>query len=199
MKDQDAHGDDFDPQVAALLIVGNKLDTIAPSASPSALTDIEVRFHALVEDTLAAISTVSSSSPPPPHRSLLVSCNRGYNVDELREAISEGVEAAASGEGALKHPDWKGKKSTCLSSSSLSSSSQASSTSDDAPVLTRSRHRYHLQQCRNHLHRFCYHQLPMETATEELRSAVMCVGQVMGDVDVEDVLEVVFRDFCVGK
>ena len=38
-----------------------------------------------------------------------------------------------------------------------------------------------------------------ELAAEELRRAVVTLGQLLGRVDVEDVLDVIFRDFCIGK
>ena len=38
-----------------------------------------------------------------------------------------------------------------------------------------------------------------ELAAEELRRAVVTLGQLLGRVDVEDVLDVIFRQFCVGK
>lgn len=34
---------------------------------------------------------------------------------------------------------------------------------------------------------------------EELRYAVQAVGKISGLIDVEDILDVVFRDFCIGK
>lgn len=36
-------------------------------------------------------------------------------------------------------------------------------------------------------------------AAEELRTAVQCVSRVTGHIDVEDMLDVLFADFCVGK
>jgi tRNA modification GTPase len=38
-----------------------------------------------------------------------------------------------------------------------------------------------------------------ELAAEELRGAAHCLGRLLGRVDVEDVLDVIFREFCVGK
>jgi tRNA modification GTPase len=38
-----------------------------------------------------------------------------------------------------------------------------------------------------------------ELAAEELRSAVHSLGRLLGRVDVEEVLDVIFREFCVGK
>ena len=38
-----------------------------------------------------------------------------------------------------------------------------------------------------------------ELAAEELRTAVQSLGRLLGRVDVEDILDVIFREFCVGK
>ena len=34
---------------------------------------------------------------------------------------------------------------------------------------------------------------------EELRTASLELGRVVGAIDVEEVLDVLFRDFCIGK
>ena len=38
-----------------------------------------------------------------------------------------------------------------------------------------------------------------ELAAEELRTAVHSLGRLLGRVDVEDILDKIFREFCVGK
>ena len=38
-----------------------------------------------------------------------------------------------------------------------------------------------------------------EFAAEDLRTAVQSLGRLLGRVDVEDILDVVFREFCIGK
>jgi len=38
-----------------------------------------------------------------------------------------------------------------------------------------------------------------ELAAEDLRIAARSLGQLLGRVDVEDLLDVIFRDFCIGK
>lgn len=38
-----------------------------------------------------------------------------------------------------------------------------------------------------------------ELAAEELRAAAQSLGRLLGRVDVEDILDVIFREFCVGK
>jgi tRNA modification GTPase len=38
-----------------------------------------------------------------------------------------------------------------------------------------------------------------ELAAEDLRLAARALGRLTGRIDVEDVLDAVFRDFCIGK
>jgi tRNA modification GTPase len=38
-----------------------------------------------------------------------------------------------------------------------------------------------------------------ELAAEELRSAAYALGRLLGQVDVEDILDAIFREFCIGK
>jgi tRNA modification GTPase len=41
--------------------------------------------------------------------------------------------------------------------------------------------------------------LAVDMAAEELRLATQELGRITGAVDVEDVLDVLFNDFCIGK
>lgn len=41
--------------------------------------------------------------------------------------------------------------------------------------------------------------LPLDLAAEELRVASSELGRITGAVDVEELLDVIFRDFCIGK
>jgi tRNA modification GTPase len=38
-----------------------------------------------------------------------------------------------------------------------------------------------------------------DIVAEELRMACQSLGRLTGRVDVEEVLDVIFRDFCIGK
>lgn len=67
-----------------------------------------------------------------------------------------------------------------------------------APLLTRERHRAALQRAWEALSRYESAALP-ELAAEEIRLAVRALGEVTGKVDVEGLLDIIFRDFCVGK
>ena len=37
------------------------------------------------------------------------------------------------------------------------------------------------------------------SSAEDLRYAAQAIGKISGSIDVEDVLDVIFRDFCIGK
>jgi tRNA modification GTPase len=68
----------------------------------------------------------------------------------------------------------------------------------EAPVLTRARHRQALEEAAASLRRSFSATLP-ELRAEDLRLALRSLGRITGAVDVEDLLDVIFRDFCIGK
>ena len=68
-------------------------------------------------------------------------------------------------------------------------------------LITRERHRQHLQQCLEHLNNF-YDKNDIEDfdkAAEDLRLATRHLGMIVGKVDVEEILGSIFKDFCIGK
>ncbi|MCF8496263.1 MAG: tRNA uridine-5-carboxymethylaminomethyl(34) synthesis GTPase MnmE [Alphaproteobacteria bacterium] len=68
----------------------------------------------------------------------------------------------------------------------------------ETPALTRRRHRSALEDARSALLRSLAAPLP-ELAAEDVRLSVRALGRITGKVDVEDLLDVIFRDFCIGK
>jgi tRNA modification GTPase len=67
-----------------------------------------------------------------------------------------------------------------------------------APALTRTRHRAAVEECIAALSRFDPHG-EIELAAEDLRLAAAAIGRITGRVDVDELLDVVFREFCIGK
>jgi len=67
-------------------------------------------------------------------------------------------------------------------------------------LIGRTRQRQHLQETVTSLRR-CVEVIGQgeELAAEELRMAARSLGRLLGRVDVEDILDVIFREFCVGK
>jgi tRNA modification GTPase len=68
----------------------------------------------------------------------------------------------------------------------------------EAPALTRVRHRAALKQCHESLVR-ANQGTEAEIVGEEVRMAARALGRITGRVDVEEILDVIFRDFCIGK
>ena len=67
--------------------------------------------------------------------------------------------------------------------------------------LTQQRHRDHLEACLARLGKF-WERLKEEDvvlAANEVQQALRCIGKISGQVYMEEVLDVIFRDFCIGK
>ncbi|MEM9106103.1 MAG: tRNA uridine-5-carboxymethylaminomethyl(34) synthesis GTPase MnmE [Pseudomonadota bacterium] len=70
----------------------------------------------------------------------------------------------------------------------------------EAPLATRERHRAYLSECLKGLaSAIGSTHLPTELRAEDLRRAADALGRITGRIDVEDLLDVIFRDFCIGK
>ena len=68
----------------------------------------------------------------------------------------------------------------------------------ESAIVTRARHRRALEETVAALDR-ALRQEAEELIAEDLRSAATTLGRLTGRVDVEDILDVIFRDFCIGK
>ena len=73
----------------------------------------------------------------------------------------------------------------------------------DLPLLTRARHKQALELARSEIsdfHRVWDNdKLPATVAAVHLRAAILALEELVGAVDIEDVLDRVFSSFCVGK
>lgn len=78
---------------------------------------------------------------------------------------------------------------------------------ETAPVVTRARHRHHVRNAIRALTAFIDGQIPndsdlrmpMDLAAEDLRTACKEVGAITGVISPEEVLDVIFSEFCIGK
>lgn len=73
----------------------------------------------------------------------------------------------------------------------------------DTPILTNARHRRAIEtaclEARNFEHAWAEERLPATIAAVHLRTAVSTLEELIGSVEIEDVLDRVFSSFCVGK
>ncbi|XP_072245284.1 tRNA modification GTPase GTPBP3, mitochondrial [Leuresthes tenuis] len=69
-----------------------------------------------------------------------------------------------------------------------------------APTLTQTRHRAHLQQCVAALAQYQrYRNSDLALAAEGVRLALTSLGRITGRVGAEEILDIIFKDFCIGK
>lgn len=69
-------------------------------------------------------------------------------------------------------------------------------------IITRSRHKTSLQKSIAGLAGFISarkNNIPIELCAENLRSAAVAIGQITGKIGVEDILDKIFSEFCIGK
>ncbi|AZL15420.1 tRNA uridine-5-carboxymethylaminomethyl(34) synthesis GTPase MnmE [Rickettsiales endosymbiont of Stachyamoeba lipophora] len=69
---------------------------------------------------------------------------------------------------------------------------------EEDAVITRSRYREHCTFALNFLEQFNLDK-PIELAAEDLRLASFEIGRITGRIDVEELLDVIFGSFCIGK
>jgi tRNA modification GTPase len=73
----------------------------------------------------------------------------------------------------------------------------------ESGIVTRARHRHALEETVAALERALTRGVKWngheELIAEDLRTAATTLGRLTGRVDVEDILDVIFRDFCIGK
>ena len=71
-----------------------------------------------------------------------------------------------------------------------------------SPNLTNERHRQYLSRTIEDLSmflRFVHSNQDLVIAVEHLRLAIRSLGTITGIVYTEELLDVIFRDFCIGK
>ncbi|NWI45822.1 GTPB3 GTPase, partial [Picathartes gymnocephalus] len=116
-----------------------------------------------------SLSATCAQGPPEPPATLL-SCKTGEGLEELLELLAQQL-AQLCGDPLL-----------------------------GSPSLTQSRHSRHLGACVAALARFSRRDSgDLAVAAEQLRVARRELGRITGHVGTEDVLDIIFRDFCVGK
>jgi len=127
----------------------------------------------------------------------------------VRNKIDQTSEAACAG--APKRPNNELEFTLSISAltgigvdalaAALSGYAETYFAATESAVITRARHRQALRETVAALDRVLAqdHSTREELIAEELRSAATTLGRLTGRVDVEDILDVIFRDFCIGK
>ncbi|WP_342627385.1 tRNA uridine-5-carboxymethylaminomethyl(34) synthesis GTPase MnmE [Nguyenibacter vanlangensis] len=144
-------------------------------------------FHVKQADCVIAVTDGTAPPSDLPPGALLV-----RNKIDLAEHARH-----QSPEGALAVSVRQGTGMDALRAA-LADRARALTASRAGPPLTRARHRAAIEESAGHL----AHALDMdwpEMRGEELRLAMRALGRLTGRVDVEDLLDTVFGQFCIGK
>ncbi|CAB9527090.1 tRNA modification GTPase [Seminavis robusta] len=116
-------------------------------------------------------------------RTFGISCHTNEGIDAFLEALTQTVTNRINGDTATAPNN--------------------SNSDNEGSLITRARHRQHVQAAVEALRRFDHLSqqgtMVVDMAAEELRLAASELGRVTGAVDVEDILDKLFKDFCIGK
>ena len=162
---------DFNFSDGNTLFVANKVDLLDDKMINNMKSELLSQLDIVHENNSESSSLETFS----------ISCSEGTGIDSFLEALTSKVTSRLSGNG--------------LSNDNIES--------DEGAIITRARHRQHITAAVEALRKFEILStegfMSMDLAAEELRLATSELGRVVGAVDVEDVLDVLFADFCIGK
>lgn len=76
--------------------------------------------------------------------------------------------------------------------------------SAECPYLSQERHRFFIHECLQHIEDFLDRFNPdadqdLAILVQTIREAVRSLGRITGEVRTDDILDVIFKDFCIGK
>jgi len=119
-------------------------------------------------------------------------------VDKLCKSSESGITDSAGNLFAISAATGAGMDGLL---SALSAYAQRYFAVTEASIVTRARHRQAFEETIAALDRALAQggSGSEELIAEELRAAATTLGRLTGRVDVEDILDVIFRDFCIGK
>ena len=139
------------------------------------------RARAHAEQADLVLQVIDPFSPVPPTG--LVVCNK---IDQAPAPAGTVGVSALTGAGLAAF------------TATLSAHARDLTAQSGAPPLTRARHRAGIGEAAAHLDRAVQAHWP-ELRGEELRLAMRALGRLTGRIGVEDLLDTVFGQFCIGK
>lgn len=190
----------------AIIVVDASTAAVSESASPH-LSD---KATQLLTDLTASDRDTNTQAPEVlivENKKDLITHDLHDPCDTSRRTVPRFRTSLTSGDGfdALMEQ----LRSTVRTRVERGSNSDASddASANETPIITRARHRHHVENTVQALRAFVdgradanpARRLPMDLATEELRIASRELGAVTGTIHVEEVLDTVFSEFCIGK
>jgi tRNA modification GTPase len=187
---------DADPQKKLMSVLENVLEMMKEAADEEDALDSKNVLLALNKVDLSSSSDNSEEDPqfvlPKEMTAKLggtffMSCETNHGINVFLEALTTTVLARVQTTDNNNNDD----------------DDSALQTGGEGAIITRARHRQHVEAAVEALIRFETRAqqgtIAVDMAAEELRLATSELGRITGAVDVEDVLNVLFTDFCIGK
>ena len=83
----------------------------------------------------------------------------------------------------------------------LAEAARAALEGGESALVTRARHRQEIETIGAHCQTVAEagDHIPIELLAEDLRLAVRAIGRLTGQVDIDEVYDLIFREFCIGK
>lgn len=158
-------------------VVENKLDLLAPPRTEGVAAASQAANNSSLTKVINSLETIGNSE-------------HGFTKSERPFAASATYRLSAE-TGAGIEPLV----------AALARQATAALGAGEPALLTRARHRHALETVVAALRRALAEPAASreDLMAEELRLAATSLGKLTGRIDVEDVLDVIFRDFCIGK
>ncbi|MBN8958404.1 MAG: tRNA uridine-5-carboxymethylaminomethyl(34) synthesis GTPase MnmE [Rhizobiales bacterium] len=176
------------------------LDTagIRESGDPVEREGIDrARSRAAAADLVLWITEPGDLRAPPPLESPIWRIQSKADLVDSDAKLSSGRESEAQTRFSLSAKTGEGLEHFV---GALSAFAGQAFGSGESALVTRLRHRLLLERVVETLNRASkLGGSDLELLAEELRAAATDLGRLLGKIDVEDVLDVIFRDFCIGK
>ncbi|MEX0851812.1 MAG: tRNA uridine-5-carboxymethylaminomethyl(34) synthesis GTPase MnmE [Bauldia sp.] len=145
-------------------------------------------------DLVLWLSEAGAPSPPPLGEAPVVRV--GTKIDAI-DSVGERSRLAVGFDVVLSAVTGDGVNDLL---SMLSKRIAADMAPAESPLMTRARHRTALAGCVEAIRAALGDdQRPLELRAEDLRRAGDALGRITGRIDVEEMLDQIFREFCIGK
>jgi tRNA modification GTPase len=125
------------------------------------------------------------------HQETILAINKadtGVNTSVFAEILPQAIEISAKNEQGLE----------ALLTQIAEILKNQFNVSRETVHLTRNRHRENIASMHQNILN-AFEITEPELLAQELRFALYSIGRITGKIDVEDLLDVIFKDFCIGK
>jgi tRNA modification GTPase len=157
------------------------MDPLNPEANKYCLDRLKVQQNPeqqiIIVHNKSDLTASNSETKAINENNFFVSCKTNDGVDQLIQYLEKSIAQMFAGE----------------------SNPTGASSKEEQLLITRERHRHHLQSCVMNLILFLQYYQEIDIAAEYLRTAHSHLAAITGHVDTEDILGIVFKEFCIGK